>query len=191
MKELKRFVVELEWSEHFEDLTNEEMGILFKNFISYHKGNDVDTSSRIVNIAWKSVVKQVDRMNAKYTKDVENGRKGGRPKKTQINPKNPMGYSKTQPNPTITPKKPLNNPKVTYKDKDEYKEDYKDEESTGTSTSKYSIAKDEIYTNSGKVVTKDEKRRVENFGKNKSDELSSMFNNMNNLKITENETVTI
>tara|TARA_R110002153_G_scaffold73123_5_gene190812 strand:+ start:112 stop:555 length:444 start_codon:yes stop_codon:yes gene_type:complete len=112
MKELKRFVVELEWSDHFEDLTNEEMGILFKNFISYHKGNDVDTTNRIVNIAWKSVVKQIDRMNVKYTNDVENGKKGGRPRKTN--------------NPTITPKKPLNNPKVTYKDKDKEKEEYKD-----------------------------------------------------------------
>ena len=112
MKELKRFVVELEWADHFEDLTNEEMGILFKNFITYHKGESVDDSNRIVNIAWKSVVKQIDRMNAKYTKDVENGKKGGRPRKTN--------------NPTITPKKPLNNPKVTYKDKDKEKEEYKD-----------------------------------------------------------------
>ncbi len=112
MKELKRFVVELEWADHFEDLTYEEMGILFQNFITYHRDGSVDTSSRIVNIAWKSVVKQIDRMNAKYTKDVENGKKGGRPRKTN--------------NPTITPKKPLNNPKVTYKDKDKEKEEYKD-----------------------------------------------------------------
>ena len=175
---MKRFVVELEWADHFEDLTNEEMGILFNNFITYHRDGSVDDSSRIVNIAWKSVVKQIDRMNAKYTKDVENGKKGGRPRKTN--------------NPTITPKKPLNNPKVTYKDKDkeEYKEEYEYIDATGTSTSrKYSIAKGEKLTRSGRVVTKDEKRRVVEMSEDKSDLMKSMFTNINNLEITENETV--
>ena len=113
-RKLERFVVELEWAEHFEDLTNEEMGILFKNFISHAKGEEVDLSNRFVSIAWKSVVKQINRMNAKYMKDVENGKKGGRPRK----PNN---------NPTETPNKPNNNPTETYKDKDEYKEEYKEE----------------------------------------------------------------
>ena len=53
-----------------------------------------------------------------------NGLKGGRPKQTQPNPKNPVGYSETQTNPT-EPKKPYNNNKNDSDSKNVNKNDNK------------------------------------------------------------------
>jgi hypothetical protein len=101
MKHLNKFVVQLEWTESWGELSNEEMGILFKTFIAHSKGLEIDGSNRMVNVAWNSVKNQVDRMNEKYLKDIENGKRGGAPKGNQ----NAI-------------KQPPNNPKTTYKDND-------------------------------------------------------------------------
>lgn len=104
MKHLNKFVVQLEWTESWGELSNEEMGILFKTFIAHSKGLEIDGSNRMVNVAWNSVKNQVDRMNEKYLKDIENGKRGGAPKGNQ----NAI-------------KQPPNNPKTTYKDNDKDK----------------------------------------------------------------------
>ena len=105
---LKTFVVQLEWADSWVDMTDEEMGMLFRNFIAYSKGEELNLENRFVKSSWLSVVKQIDRMNNKYFKDVENGKKGGAPigntnakKRITEQPKN---------NPETTPKQPVKQP---------------------------------------------------------------------------------
>jgi hypothetical protein len=91
-------------------LTDEQAGKLFKAIKNYQHGieDELDLLLEITFIPFKN---QFDRDMVKYQSVVErnkeNGKKGGRPKKTQGNPKNPSGF--------------LNNPekpKESLKDKD-------------------------------------------------------------------------
>jgi hypothetical protein len=49
---LDKFVVQLEWTDAWIDLTDEEMGLLFKKFISYAKGEEMELENRIVKGLW-------------------------------------------------------------------------------------------------------------------------------------------
>ena len=118
MKNKERFIVQLEWTNSWTDLTDEEMGMLFRNFISYAKGEDLDLTNRIVSVSWKSIQPDIDRMNAKYLSDVENGKKGGAPLGNKNASKQPQSTQEqpktTQEQPENKGKKqPLNNPKTT------------------------------------------------------------------------------
>ena len=104
---LDKFVVLLEWTDAWSDLTDEEMGILFKKFISHAKGEDIKIENRIVNQSWLSKVNDIDRMTAKYIKDIENGKTGGAPKGNKNASKQPKN------NPETTQEQPLNNPETT------------------------------------------------------------------------------
>lgn len=120
---LDKFVVQLEWTDAWVDLTDEEMGILFRKFISHAKGEEMEIENRIVKSSWLSKVKDIDRMTSKYLKDVENGKSGGAPKGNKNASKQPKNNPKTteqQPvnNPQTTPDKP----QTTYKYKYNYKE---------------------------------------------------------------------
>jgi hypothetical protein len=151
----KRFIVQLEWTDSWTELSDEEMGILFRNFISYAKDEELNFTNRIVNVSWKSIQPDIDRMNATYDKDVANGKKGGarlgnknaskkpietqqviekpkltyhnlnNPKTTQEQPKND---EEKQPlnNLKTTPNQPKINLKTTYKEKDKDKDKDKD-----------------------------------------------------------------
>jgi hypothetical protein len=133
----ERFVVQLEWTDSWTELSDEEMGILFRNFISYAKGEDLNFTNRIVNVSWKSIQPDIDRMNAKYLSDSENGKKGGAPlgnknasKQPKDNPNTTQEQPKTtQEQPEIEEEKqPLNNPKTTYKEKDKEKDKENDKD---------------------------------------------------------------
>jgi len=139
MEHLNKFVVQLEWTESWEELSNEEMGILFKNFIAHTKGLEINKSNRMVNVAWNSVKNQVERMTEKYLKDIENGKRGGAPKGNKNATKQPKNNPQTtQEQPKTTEeqpeneveKQPSNNPRTTYKYKDKYnyKEKYNDKD---------------------------------------------------------------
>ena len=104
---LDKFVVLLEWTDAWSDLTDEEMGILFKKFISHAKGEDIKIENRIVNQSWLSKVNDINRMTAKYIKDIENGKTGGAPKGNKNASKQPKN------NPETTQEQPLNNPETT------------------------------------------------------------------------------
>ena len=96
-------------------LSDNEAGRLFKAVLRYANGVDVNLpgQERLVFAMLKS---QIDRDKAEYNcyleKQRENGSKGGRPKKTQQNPKNPTDFLKTQ--------KSQDKDKDKDKDKDEY-----------------------------------------------------------------------
>jgi len=115
-EDLKRFIVQLEWTAGWVDMTDEEMGILFKNFIAYAKGEELNLENRMVKSNWLGVVSDIDRINEKYLRDIENGKKGGAPKGNKNATKQPK-Y-----NPQTTQEQPLNNPKTSYKEKEKEKD---------------------------------------------------------------------
>lgn len=117
---LDKFVVQVEWADAWVDLTDEEMGILFRKFITYAKGEEMELENRIVKSNWLSVIKDIDRMTAKYLKDIENGKLGGAPKGNKNASKQPKI------NPETTQEQPTNNPNTTYKYKDKYNYKEKD-----------------------------------------------------------------
>ena len=101
------FILFQNYREYFEDLTGDEAKELLFAIFDYEK-----TRVKPVNLSAKVgcyflvIKQQLDKNYEEYLKiadkNRENGAKGGRPKKTQNNPKNPMGFrktQKTQPNP--------------------------------------------------------------------------------------------
>lgn len=129
---MDRFVFMLEWQTPVQQLTNEEKGILFQNLINYASGCELDTTNRQVNIAWGFLEPNIQRMNKKYQKDVENGKRGGAPKGTT--PWNSGAKGKQ------TPSEPIANPEQTHSEgKRTYKEKYKEKE-------KYNKKENEIIT---------------------------------------------
>jgi len=115
MKELKNIIIYDSWFDIFDRLTEQQVGKFMMSISRWRQGEELTCDDPLVlGILWNAEKQLVD-MRTNYIKKVEsnreNGKKGGRPKKvnqsqpkvnqtiTQINPKNPMGYSKTQPNP--------------------------------------------------------------------------------------------
>lgn len=116
-KQLERFVVMLEWETPLTNLSNEQKGILFQLLFDYHNGLDVEITDPMVKLAWSFLEPNIERINHNYITKVNNGKKGGRPKKTEQKPNNNL--NKPNPNLTETDKE---------KDKDKEKEKEKDKE---------------------------------------------------------------
>ena len=121
----------MEWCNSFDHLSNEEMGILFKNFISYNRNENVDNSNRVVNAIWNLIEPNVERINHTYDTNGKNGTKGGAPKgnnNAKKQPKNNPITTEILPNnnPTTTEIQPIIKPKTTYKDKDKEKDNDKE-----------------------------------------------------------------
>lgn len=100
----KKVIVYTDWIEQFKDLTDEEAGKLIKHFFAYI--NDLDPKSdRLTELLFNPIKATLKRdlvaWESKQKVNIENGKKGGRPKKeeTQENPKNPNGLLKTHNNP--------------------------------------------------------------------------------------------
>jgi hypothetical protein len=152
---MDKFIVMCEWGDAISPLTLEEKGELFECMFNYQKGIEPNFSTLSLKLVWGFLKPNIDRINEKYQKNIENGKKGGRPKITEYNPQqpnlthnNPMGLLETQPNPKQpnlngemslkttenNPKTTENNPKKTYKEKEKEKE--KDNNITTNRTSK-------------------------------------------------------
>jgi hypothetical protein len=90
----KSFILHLDSLEVFNELTNEQAGILFKAIKSYNEGKEVELDFAL-KLAFLPFKKQFERDSEKYQSVVErnknNGSKGGRPK----NPKEPKKSEKT------------------------------------------------------------------------------------------------
>ncbi len=117
-----------EWYNSIQNLPVVEKGILLDNLFKYNLGQQIDDSNVMVNIVWGMLKPNIDRMNQKYLKDIENGKKGGAPKGNKNASKQPQDNPQTtQEQPEIKEKKqPLINPQTTYKEKE--KEKYKEKE---------------------------------------------------------------
>ena len=75
-------------------------GVVFTNMMRYFDGEDLLDMSPIECMAFNVLKINVDDSFSEYAErektNRENGRKGGRPAKTEQNPENPMGFEKTQ-----------------------------------------------------------------------------------------------
>lgn len=98
----KTFVIYTDYEDRLSELTDEEVGILFRNVFKYVKTGEVSKMDRVVKSAFNMIKVDLDENNKKYEKRVEanknNGKKGGRPK-LKITQNNPMGFSETQQKP--------------------------------------------------------------------------------------------
>ena len=108
----KSFILYNDWISVFSKLTDEEAGRLTKHLFNYVNGLSDNLDDRLLDITFEPIKLQLDRDLDKWEnicdRNRRNGLKGGRPKKkTQNNPKNPMGCLETQRNPE-KPKKPDN-----------------------------------------------------------------------------------
>lgn len=102
------FILYYEYMEHFELLSNEELGGLMRSIFEYEKSGKITADLSLVQkMAFSFIKKDLDDNRAKYDAKAEankaNGSKGGRPTmpETEQNPNNPVGYSETQNNPTV------------------------------------------------------------------------------------------
>lgn len=80
-----------------EMLPDEKAGQLFKLIMQYVNDKNPNTDDLLLKMAFEPFKLQLKRDLKTYESIVErnreNGKKGGRPKKTQENPKNPSGFS--------------------------------------------------------------------------------------------------
>lgn len=87
MGEKKSFVVYHSYSECLEDLSNEEIGILFKSMLEYSQTGEMPTLPRELKVAFRFIKQQMDADETKYMEECkrrsEAGKKGGRPKKEE------------------------------------------------------------------------------------------------------------
>jgi hypothetical protein len=98
----KSFVLYHDTLDVLDMLSDEQAGKLFKGIKNYQTGTEPELDA-LLSIVFLPFKKQFIRDGVKYENTVErnkeNGKKGGRPKKTQDNPKNPVGYLETQKKP--------------------------------------------------------------------------------------------
>ena len=97
MKYLKVFT---DFADAMKELGDAERGRLFTAMLKYAETGAAPDFRGNERFIWPVAKLQIDRMAAecegRAKTSRENGSKGGRPKKTQGNPKNPAGFSKTQ-----------------------------------------------------------------------------------------------
>jgi len=83
----KKIIVYADWINNFEDLTDEELGKLWRHFFNYVNDLNPVIEDRLIKVAWKPIEATLKRDLQKwetYTeKQKANGKKGGRPKAKQ------------------------------------------------------------------------------------------------------------
>jgi hypothetical protein len=113
---LKNVIIYNSWFDAFENrLTDEQVGKLMKAIGRWKNGQDLISDDTKVEgmliLLEKDLNDMVEEYNRKCEINRENGKKGGRPNKTQHNPENPLGYLETQmvlAKPTLTQPNPEN-----------------------------------------------------------------------------------
>ena len=117
---MPNFMVDTALKDCVNILSDTRAGKLFKLLFEYAENQDIDQSQldSAVRLAFNAFKPGIDKGRKKYISVIkrnrENGKKGGRPKKTQNNPKNPVGNSETQNNPKKQNK--INKSKLISKD---------------------------------------------------------------------------
>lgn len=105
------FIAYDEWYENTEDLTDEEFGILMRAVFKYKITGEKPTfSDRGMRLSWKPIMQSLDRTMKAYEaqceRNRENGKKGGRPRKTEETekPKKANGFFENPPEREPKPK---------------------------------------------------------------------------------------
>ena len=117
---MPNFMVDTALKDCVNILSDTRAGKLFKLLFEYAENQDIDQNQldSAVRLAFNAFKPGIDKGRKKYLSVIkrnrENGKRGGRPKKTQNNPKNPMGNLETQNNPKKQNK--INKSKLISKD---------------------------------------------------------------------------
>lgn len=86
-KEKISFLIYLDYEEHFNLMTDEQLGKLIRAIMEYEKTRIIPELDGMVKMAFSFIKAQLDRDREKYedkcAKNRENGKKGGRPKQNQ------------------------------------------------------------------------------------------------------------
>lgn len=105
--ELKNEYVKLwiSYKSYFEPFGDAEVGRLTRAMIEYRSTGAEPEFNGNERYVWPAIKRDIDE-SLKAMEDIalrnkNNGAKGGRPKKNQENPKNPVGFSETQNNPPV------------------------------------------------------------------------------------------
>ena len=81
------FLIYLDYEEHFNLLTDEQIGQLIRAIIKYEKSGEMPELDGMLKMAFSFIKTQLDRDREKYNKkcekNKENGRRGGRPRKEE------------------------------------------------------------------------------------------------------------
>lgn len=80
-------------------MPDKDAGALIKALIKHNEGEEPETLPTMAKALYPLIKGQVDRINALNKKNRENGKKGGRPKKTQTKPNENPNETQTKPNP--------------------------------------------------------------------------------------------
>jgi hypothetical protein len=98
-----KIIVYADWISLFDKLTNEEAGKLIKHFFNYVNDLNPVCDDRLTELLFEPIKATLKRDLQKWEEktDVnrENGKKGGRPKKTEENPNKPNAFFETHNNP--------------------------------------------------------------------------------------------
>jgi hypothetical protein len=109
------FVFLRTFNESIEDLDPQDKCIMLEAIINYGLyGDEPDLTKGYLKGIWKLISSTIDVTSKKYDTSVENGKKGGRPKK----PNNNLTETQEKPNNNLTEtqEKPNNNPTETLKE---------------------------------------------------------------------------
>lgn len=83
--EKNSFLIYLDYEEHFNLLSDEELGILIRALIKYEKTGEIPILDSSLKMAFSFIKTQLNKDRKKYENKCEmnkkNGAKGGRPKK--------------------------------------------------------------------------------------------------------------
>ena len=86
-----KIIVYADWIDVFEELENDEAGLLIKHFFRYVNDLNPELNDKYLKLAWLPIEKTLKRDLKKWVEYIDkqklNGSKGGRPKK----PKKPIG----------------------------------------------------------------------------------------------------
>lgn len=91
---MEKFIIMSEWEKSIELLTNEQRGIFLTALFDFHSDRPINIEDTSVAILWNALLPHIERINASYRASVENGKKGGRPRKTKPKPNDNLNKPK-------------------------------------------------------------------------------------------------
>lgn len=121
------FIFYFEWKELLEDYSDAEVGQIIRAILN---GEDTEFTDRGMKSVYKTIKTSAEHDGAKYQAKVENGNKGGRPKKEEkpIETENNLGFSQKTENNLGFCEKPIKEKKIKEKEIKENKKKEKEEE---------------------------------------------------------------
>lgn len=97
------FILRSEWWSAISKLDNDQKATILSNLFNYHMDGSINLSDKLVELVWlfiePNLIRNIDSYEKRVQLAVANGKKGGRPKKTD---NNPIGYLETDKKQIIT-----------------------------------------------------------------------------------------